>query len=241
MVVKGLDRFREHFREYTDYYVLIGGTACSLVLDPIGAVFRSTKDFDIVLCIEEFNREFTEVFLDFVQKAGYEQKKRKDKHQRFCFSGPSHSDYPDSLELFSRVPDALDLAPGGEKTPIPTVDELSDLSAILLDDTYYEFLHVRKKVEDGLSYASAECLVPLKALAWLNNTKRKKDGERIDSKKITKHKNDVFRLIQALGPEPLDNIPDTIKADLRNFISAAASAPEYERDCLRLQQVYQLG
>jgi hypothetical protein len=27
-MVKGLDLFREHFREYADRYVLIGGTAC---------------------------------------------------------------------------------------------------------------------------------------------------------------------------------------------------------------------
>jgi hypothetical protein len=29
-MVKGLDLFREHFREYADRYVLIGGTACDL-------------------------------------------------------------------------------------------------------------------------------------------------------------------------------------------------------------------
>jgi len=31
-MVKGLDLFRDHFRDFTDRYVLIGGTACDLVM-----------------------------------------------------------------------------------------------------------------------------------------------------------------------------------------------------------------
>ena len=29
-MVKGIDIFREYFKEYTDQYVLIGGAACSI-------------------------------------------------------------------------------------------------------------------------------------------------------------------------------------------------------------------
>ncbi len=31
-MVKGLDLFRDHFRDFADRYVLIGGTACDLVM-----------------------------------------------------------------------------------------------------------------------------------------------------------------------------------------------------------------
>lgn len=29
-MVKGIERFREYFRDYTDQYVLIGGAACDI-------------------------------------------------------------------------------------------------------------------------------------------------------------------------------------------------------------------
>ena len=45
-MVAGLERFKEHFVKYADRYVLIGGTASSLVMAEVGADFRSTKDLD---------------------------------------------------------------------------------------------------------------------------------------------------------------------------------------------------
>jgi hypothetical protein len=42
-VVRGLDRFREHFRAFTDRYVLIGGTACDLAFTNAGVAFRATS------------------------------------------------------------------------------------------------------------------------------------------------------------------------------------------------------
>ena len=43
--------------------------------------------------------------------------------------------------------------------------------------------------------------------------------EAIDSKSIKKHKNDVFRLYQILSPDFIGEVPDSIKDDLRKFIS----------------------
>jgi hypothetical protein len=49
-MVKGLDIFREHFSDFQDSYIMIGGTACELAMDEIGDDFgRTTKDLDIVL------------------------------------------------------------------------------------------------------------------------------------------------------------------------------------------------
>lgn len=41
-MVNGLQRFKEFFEEYSDNYVLIGGTACSIIFDEIGIDFRAT-------------------------------------------------------------------------------------------------------------------------------------------------------------------------------------------------------
>ena len=125
------------------------------------------------------------------------------------------------LELFSRAPDMLRLADDSHLTPIPTDEEVASLSAILLDDNYYHFLHGGKKDSDGLSFIGAEHLIPLKARAWLDLTKRKEQGEAIDSKAIKKHKNDVFRLYQILNPDFGGEIPGKIKENLQEFISIA--------------------
>lgn len=42
-MVRGLDIFREHFKDYAENYVIIGGTACDININELG--FRSsTKD-----------------------------------------------------------------------------------------------------------------------------------------------------------------------------------------------------
>ncbi len=219
-MVKGLDLFREHFREYADRYVLIGGTACDLAMDEAGLDFRATKDLDIVLCVEALDRVFVEAFWTFVRDGKYQlQEKSTGKKQYYRFRKPDTEGYPFMMELFSRIPDALSLADDSHLTPIPTDEDVSSLSAILLRDDYYRFLHTGKKELDGLSFVGPEHLVSLKAKAWLDLSERKSQGEIVDSKSITKHKNDVFRLYQILSPDFDGEVPDSVKDDLRNFIS----------------------
>ncbi len=42
-MVIGIDRFKDHFREYEDEYILIGGSACDILLSEAGLTFRATK------------------------------------------------------------------------------------------------------------------------------------------------------------------------------------------------------
>ena len=65
-MVKGLNLFREHFSNFSDRYVLIGGTACDLAMSEVGVPFRATKDLDIVLCVEALDVEFAKAFWAFV-------------------------------------------------------------------------------------------------------------------------------------------------------------------------------
>ncbi len=57
-MVKGLDTFREFFRNDTDKYVLIGGAACDIVFSNNETSFRATRDLDIVLIVEALTPEF---------------------------------------------------------------------------------------------------------------------------------------------------------------------------------------
>jgi glutathionyl-hydroquinone reductase len=69
-MVEGLQLFGQHFKAFSDQYVLIGGTACDLAFDRVGLDFRATKDLDIVLCVEALSRPFAQEFWSFVRAGG---------------------------------------------------------------------------------------------------------------------------------------------------------------------------
>lgn len=224
-MVRGLDLFREHFRDFADRYVLIGGTACDLIMNEAGLQFRATtKDLDIVLCVESVDAAFAQAFWAFVQLGRYQiQETAEGKRRFYRFQKPSDAAYPVMLELFSRVPDALTLAEGSRLTPIPVHDEVSSLSAILLDVDYYRWIQAGKREVEGLPIVGPEHLVPLKARAWLDLGARKEAGEEIDHRSIQKHKNDVFRLFQVVAPDARLEPPPRIIEDMRSFLEQVAT------------------
>jgi hypothetical protein len=225
-MVRGLDIFREQFRAYAGQYVLIGGAACDLLMEEAGLEFRATKDLDIVLCVEALDASFVRAFWEFIRSGKYEvQQSATGKRRYYRFQKPGNDEYPYMLELFSRKPDMLDLAEGAHLTPIPGDEETSSLSAILLNDNYYAFLHSGKSAIEGISIVDPAHLIPLKAKAWLDLTGRKMAGEAIDAKSIVKHKNDVFRLYRVLDPAFEADIPQDIRDDMRAFLDAMASEP----------------
>jgi hypothetical protein len=200
-MVKGLDKFREHFAGFEDRYVLIGGSASDLAMRELGVDFRLTKDLDIVLCLEALDREFAEKFWEFIRIGGYEiREKSSGKPCFYRFSKPEDAAFPFMLELFSRIPDIIDLEDGATLTPLPLDWEVSSLSAILLNESSYRFILRHRKTIDGVVVAGAEALIPLKAFAFQDLKRRKEAGESGLSKHIKKHRNDIFRLFTILNP-----------------------------------------
>ena len=225
-MIKGVDIFREHFAGFSDRYVLIGGVAADLVMDEAGVDFRATKDFDIVLCIEALDKSFAEAFWVFVKAGGYQNQQRSTGKKVFYrFNKPGDEHYPFMLELFSRAPDALVLGEDIHLTPIPMTEDVSSLSAILLDDDYYLFLHQNKNEIAGVPVVTGAGLIPLKARAWLDLNNRRDAGENVDSKEIKKHRNDIFRLFQILSPELRIILPGTIAQDMEQYFGAVAAEP----------------
>ncbi|MCI5803215.1 MAG: hypothetical protein MR026_03110 [Lachnoclostridium sp.] len=98
------------------------------------------------------------------------------------------------IEIFSRNPDFIILEDDAVLTSLLIDDEISSLSAILLNEAYYELLKTGQKMVDGIPVLSPTCLIPFKVKAWLDLKERKLNGDQVDSKNIKKHKNDVFRL-----------------------------------------------
>lgn len=219
-MVKGLDIFRVHFQDFADRYVLIGGTACDIAMTGAGLAFRATKDLDIVLCVEALDAAFVHAFWAFVRAGGYQvQEKSTGQKQFYRFQKPTNENYPFMLELFSRQPNVLQVAKGSHLTPLPMEEDVSSLSAILMDADYYRFIQAGRQQIDGLPVVGTAHLIPLKARAWLDLSQREKNGENIDSKAIKKHKNDVFRLYQILDPTIDPVAPEAVKRDMREFLT----------------------
>jgi len=124
------------------------------------------------------------------------------------------------LELFSKRTDTMELPADAVLTPLPLDDDLSSLSAILMDDDYYSFLQAGRTVIDGIPILDAVHLIPLKAKAWLDLSARKAANEPVDSRHIRKHKNDIFRLAGILPPNFKTEVAASIMADLAAFCAA---------------------
>lgn len=220
-MVLGIERFKEWFRGYEDHYAIIGGTACDLLMTEEGLPFRGTKDIDLVLIVEAIKPEFGKHFWDFIHNAGYVRRCKSNGQQQFYrFTDPMSNEYPKEIELFSRRVDAIELPKDAVLTPLPMDEEISSLSAILLDDDYYQLLRSGTVVIDGVTVLSAAYLIPFKAKAWLDLTARKANGENVDSKNIRKHKNDVFRLSALLIPGTQIAVNQTVWSDLQMFFDA---------------------
>lgn len=222
-MVVGVDRFRAHFAGQDHQYVLIGGAACELIMADVGLDFRATKDLDIVLLVETLDPAFSDRFWAFVEEGGYQIRQRSEgKRVLYRFQKPTKPDFPAMLELFSRSPPGLVLAEGSQLTPLPIDEEAASLSAILLDEDYYQFLKTMVRVVDDVPILGEAAIIPFKARAWMDLSARRDAGERIDEKDVKKHRNDVARLLQLLTAEARYPLPDKIRADMTEFIAALA-------------------
>jgi len=238
-MVRGLDIFRKRFAAYVDQYVLIGGTAATLTMEEAGLEFRATKDLDIVLHVEALTPAFGEAFWTFVEDGGYEIRQASDtgKPIFYRFQKPADARYPAMVELFARAPDGLRPAEGSQLTPIPLDDAVSSLSAILLDEVYYAFIMAGRREVDGLPWVGEDCLIPLKAVAWLELTARKEQGAKVDTKDVRKHLNDVLRLSQLLAPATRIAVDEKISADMTRFLVAVAADTSVDPKTLHLGNV----
>ena len=166
---------------------------------------------------------FVRAFWDFIEKGKYgirSQSQREKKYYRF--DKPEDEIYPECIELFSRIPEGINFEGFGHITPIPVDEDISSLSAILLDSEYYSLI-TRGCIElGGLSCLKPEFIILLKAKAWLDMNLRLANGERIDSKDIRKHKNDIIRLFPLLNPGMRIDIPEAIQDDLKEYLNAIA-------------------
>jgi hypothetical protein len=224
-MVRGLDKYKEFFKDFSDNYLLIGGAACERQMENAGLDFRATKDLDIVLIVEAYSADFVKKFWEFIKEGNYEiQEKSSGEKIYYRFKKPAVESFPWQVELFSRKPE-IKLDSQARLTPIPLEEDVSSLSAILLNDEYYNFTLSNAEVIEDISLATTPALICLKASAYLDLKKRKESGEKVDNKNIKKHRNDIIRLAAILTDEEIKDLPDTIKNDLREVITGFTDEP----------------
>ncbi len=201
-MVNGIDSFREKFRDYSDCYTIIGGAACDILMAEEAYDFRATKDIDMIVLMEDRYQAFAKEFWDYISEGNYKcgWKKSPDVHF-YRFTDPKPG-YPVQIELFSRKPDYhLDIEEG--IVPLHIADDISSLSAILLNDDYYQFMMRGRKVINDVCVLDAAYLIPFKMFAWIDLSEKKEQGEHVNSRDLKKHKYDVFRLLEIV-PEDLN-------------------------------------
>ena len=232
-MIVGIDSFREKFGKYPDCYTIIGGTACEILLDQASLKFRATNDIDMILILEDKFSEFGSVFWEFIREGGYTCGLKKDENVQFFRFTDGKLGYPKRIELFSRKPGYnLEIEEG--IVPIHIDDDTSSLSAILLNDDFYEFMMEGRKIVDGLGILGAEYLIPFKMYAWINFLERKRSGEHVNEKDLRKHKYDVFRLLQIVPSGTKVRTKGVVAESIRKYIEEVKVLDEEQVDLLKL-------
>ncbi|MBI4649692.1 MAG: hypothetical protein HY738_24590 [Bacteroidia bacterium] len=217
-MVIGIDVFRDFFKNYFDSYLIIGGTACDIIVEEAGFTPRTTDDIDIILIIEALKPEFVRRFFEFIKSGNYAVRQIEEgKRNCYRFRNPANKSFPKQVELFSRVPDIIELSTDTHITPVHVEDGLSTLSAILLNDDYYNFAIGHSEKKDDIHIANVEAVICLKAFAYLDNLRRKAEGQEVRNEDIMKHKYDVFRMVFMMKPDVVFDLPHIINSDLQRF------------------------
>ena len=103
-MVPGIGSFREKFKNYTDYYTIIGGTACDILLSEADLPFRATKDIDMILIMEDNFPEFASIFWEYIKEGSYKCGWKNEENMHFYRFTEGKFGYPTMIELFSRNP-----------------------------------------------------------------------------------------------------------------------------------------
>ncbi len=211
--------FREMFEDYANYYTVIGGTACMILMEEAGQNFRATKDVDMILIMEDGGEEFCKVFWEYIIKGQYTCGWKDSEPHYYRFTDPA-AGYPGQIELFSR---RLDFQLDDRIIPVHIDEDISSLSAIALDEDFYDFMKKGRRILNGISILGAEYIIPFKMYAWLNNIELRNKGERVNTDDIKKHKNDVFRLIPLTNPEIKIQTEGNVRKTVRSFLKEMES------------------
>lgn len=227
--MQGLDKFREYMSGFRSHYVVIGGVATVLTLEDRGLPARATKDVDMIIICQPESKFYMKRFWEFVKAGGYKLWKPDDKEDThpcfYRFIKPDNREFPIQVELFSKVPEYVEVPEDVHIVHIPMEGYTSSFSAIIMDEAYYDFAVTHSEIVGDIRILKPEALIVLKAVAFLENQRLKEKGDPVDQKDIDKHKKDVYRLAYVFNGSERFEVNDTIKERLRAFVSEVEKNP----------------
>ncbi|MBR1892751.1 MAG: hypothetical protein IJ815_04385, partial [Lachnospiraceae bacterium] len=125
--------------------------------------------------------------------------------------------YPVQIELFSRLPDYhLNVEYGIIQIHIDY--DISSISAILLNDDFYDFMMQGRRTVEGISVLDTLYLIPFKMYAWIDLSDRKARGEHVNEKDLKKHKYDVFRLLEIITADDIIEVAGLVRESINKFL-----------------------
>lgn len=221
MAVRGIDGFREFFKDYADSFAVIGGCACAEWCGQMDVDFRATQDVDMVLLLESKASGFFARFWEYVRFAGYELTRRKGDESTRLFRFIKPRDvfaFPKQIELLTGI-DNLEIPDDVRVVHLSLEDEVYSLSAILMHSEYYGLVMKHRSVSQlGLPVVNMEILPLLKMKAYLNLLKDVQEGRFVSEHDRTKHRNDVFQLAVLLPASSRVELSEAVKNDVRVFL-----------------------
>jgi hypothetical protein len=197
----GFDHFCNHLSGLEQLYVIIGGGAASILMEDEGLEFRATKDVDLVVLSR--SEELNTRILSYVKDGGYKTKEATEGSPRYYrFREPDKKECPVLIEVFARNELNLELQDGQYIIPIND-ESVERLSAILLDDEYFELIQKNLVTsQSGIPLINALANICLKARAHRELFDRKTNGDAtVDEKSVQKHLKDIWRLAAILTGE----------------------------------------
>lgn len=211
----GIEHFSRYFKEFSNNYTIIGGSAASTLLEDQGLNFRKTVDLDIVLLINS-SKDFNRKMAEYLEEGAYQIKEAtEDSPKYYRFSNPQKEEFPKIIEIFAHNESNLDLFRGQYIIPIQN-DSFVRISAILLDDDYFKIIRecATKSLED-YSVLNPIGIICLKGKAFRELTERKED-----SKKIKKHRSDIIKMVQLLNSNDQYLLTETPKKDMELLLES---------------------
>lgn len=243
--MQGLEKFREYMGGFRSHYVVIGGLATVLTLEDRGLPARATKDVDMIIICQPESKFYMKRFWEFIKAGGYKLWKpdnEKDPHPCFYrFIKPESKEFPLQVELFSKVPEYVEVPEGVHIVHIPMDGYTSSFSSIIMDDAYYDFAVEHSEIVSDIRILKPEALIVLKAVAYLENLRLKEQGDPVDQKDIDKHKKDIYRLAYVFDGSERFEVNDTIKERLAAFVSEVEKSPLDGKNMMRGQGIPAMG
>jgi len=191
----GLSHFEEHFREFKDQYVIVGGFATLMLLDrELPNHGKATHDIDLVL-LTTSSIEMADRIKIYIKEGGYTiQKGQQDRYQYYRFVEPQVEGYAKEIELFAAEEYGIELDEGQRIIPIDPEEGLYSLSAIMLDTEYFDMIKHNIEEIDGIPYSNTLATMLLKMSAVYDLYHRSDD-------KWKKHRRDILKLALLLTGE----------------------------------------